>query len=71
MINEKTLHNNRKENFMLFVLPKSEGGDEEIKKLGGEKEKNEKQYEKYTEGNYSGFVCGDDGCECFGGSASC
>ena len=26
-------------------------------KLGGEKEKNEKQYEKYTERNYSDFVC--------------
>jgi hypothetical protein len=28
--NEKTLYN-RKKNFMLLVLPKSEGGDEEIK----------------------------------------
>jgi hypothetical protein len=30
MRNEKTLYN-RKKNVMLLVLPKSEGGDEEIK----------------------------------------
>jgi len=42
------------------------------KQIGGEKKKkNEKQYEKYTERNYSDSVCCDDGCECFGGSASC
>jgi hypothetical protein len=35
------------------------------KNLGGEKEKNEKQYQKYTERDYSDFVCNDDDCECF------
>ena len=45
MINEKTLYN-RKENFMLLVLPKSEGGDEEMKNLGGEKKKKWKNQKK-------------------------
>jgi hypothetical protein len=62
------INTGRESSFGNAFLPKKRF---ELKSLGGEKEKNEKQYEKYTERDYSDFVCGDDGCECFGGSTSC